>query len=234
LETRPKFLDFFQVCVGWFREGEIRPSRAGNPCSGLVRDFVHHLLDEGVVFLPCDEHGTESIQCLAGLFFGDKAVSKLGNCEIDNKRKFCRGQVMEPVLAGLLVEFFIGEVRWIGMGGCGVCLDFERRVLGRPGGFPARCVCGCWLFVPAHGSIFEGEGSGESEPLAGWGGTLAGECALPQETGGTLQEVESEVQVGPEQFQQADDDGDKSDGQVPDSFQEPGGEEDVEELHDVF
>jgi hypothetical protein len=35
-------------------------------------------------------------------------------------------------------------------------------------------------------------------------------------------------------LQQGEQDGDEPDGQVPDSFEEPGDDEDVEELHDFF
>ena len=104
------------------------------------------------------------------------------------------------------------------------------------GGLLACCGGGGCLQEFTKCSIFHGRGVEGRDFLAGWSGpaTLGGECAPPQGTDGAPQVVESEVQTGPEPSQQGDEDGDEADGQVPDSFEEPGDDEDVEELHVFF
>jgi hypothetical protein len=61
---------------------------ADHGSSIFIRNCAQHLLDEGVVFLPADDHDAESVQYLLGLFLRDKTVSKLGNYEVDKEGQF--------------------------------------------------------------------------------------------------------------------------------------------------
>lgn len=104
------------------------------------------------------------------------------------------------------------------------------------GGLLACCGGGGCLQEFTKCSIFHGRGVEGRDFLAGGGGpaTLGWECAPPQGTHGAPHEVEYEVQTGPEPLQQGEQDGDEPEGQIPNSFEQPGDDEDVEELHDFF